>query len=173
LDYVGGDTITIGQNTMNNSLPVVLASDQTALTISNFPETQSVTGSVITYCYDFDGNPIYSTSNALNVSVKNFSQGTATLFSSATVTNGVESSYVDLHATPYTQLSIYGNTSTDITLTLKMSNDGVTGYNSQYSVSVVGSGDFGFSVSCSARYVSLIGSGISTSAVVTSYLDWS
>jgi hypothetical protein len=78
------DAALDGQKTMANSLPVVIASDQSAVpisgsvSVSNFPATQPVSGSVsasqvgtwIVRNQDGAGNYLSSTSNALDVNLK-------------------------------------------------------------------------------------------------------
>lgn len=69
LTKVGGASIALGQTTMSGSLPVTIASNQSALTITGtVAATQSGTWSTRTL--DGSGNTIGSTSNALDVNIK-------------------------------------------------------------------------------------------------------
>jgi len=64
---VGGAPLSEGQKTMANSVPVVIASDQSAI-----PVTGTFTTSPNVNVHDASGNPINSTGTSLNVDVTNF-----------------------------------------------------------------------------------------------------
>jgi hypothetical protein len=95
LTQVGGSNITLGQKTMANSLPVVIASDQTAITVvqstaANFKETSylndgvgnaitsGVQGSARALDVELNaGGAVVSTTNPLPVTVTSGVSGTA------------------------------------------------------------------------------------------------
>jgi len=81
LTQVGGSGISEGQKTMANSIPVAIASDQSAVPVSasSLPlptgastSANQTNGTQKTQIVDSSGNVIASTSNALNVQVENF-----------------------------------------------------------------------------------------------------
>jgi len=89
LTSINGKTPALGQAVSANSVPVVIASDQSAIPVSgtvtavqtvgtnlhvnvdNFPSTQPVSGTVMARVEDGGGTPINSTNGALNVQVNN------------------------------------------------------------------------------------------------------
>lgn len=81
LTQVGGAAITEGQKTMANSVPVVIASDQSAIAV-----TGTITTSPNVNVHDGSGNTIASTGTSLNVDVTNTVPVTLT---STTITGNV------------------------------------------------------------------------------------
>lgn len=75
LTQVGGSPILLGQNTMVNSLPVAIASNQTAIPVTQGTSPWVVSGTVTTSpnvnVHDGAGVSITSTGSSLNVDVTN------------------------------------------------------------------------------------------------------
>ena len=132
---------------------------------------------------DGSNNAITSTASALDINIKsgsiantsfnvgNFARGTVTMWSAASVANTDTSTAGNLSAVPYNILTIYGNSTATATLTLEMSNDGTTYYQSQYNIASTG-GDFGFALECSAYYVRLIASSIVTTSTISAFANY-
>lgn len=123
--WLGSTAPTVGQKTMANSLPIVIASDQTALPI----------------------NTVGTHANAWNAAV--------------TGTNG-NSTAIDCQYTPY--LSVFGNSNGSTTISVQASQNNSNFYTVDSISIAAGGGDFGGNYLIGARYVRLQSS---TSRTVT------
>lgn len=79
---------------------------------------------------------------------------------------GYNTTHINLSLSPVKVLTIYGNSSNATILSLMLSNDGSTWYKSQYSYTLASSGDFGFTIQCSASYVCMQSSQATTLSIV-------
>ena len=91
---------------------------------------------------------IYSV-NQIQYSMK----GNSVFWNDATVNNDDVSLIVSSGNKPTHNISVFGNTDAETTLTLQMSADGLNFYDSQSSI--VANGDFGYSISCPFNYLRL------------------
>lgn len=102
LSQVGGAAVTLGSKTSANSIPVVIASDDTvAISAASLPlpalaatSTKQSDGTQKTQVVDGSGNVIASTSNALNVDVINF-PATQPISGTVSVNNGATATAVN------------------------------------------------------------------------------
>lgn len=79
---------------------------------------------------------------------------------------------IDLSNIPIKLVTVYGQSSSDTTLTLVFSNQNENFWKSQYSISVVANQNFGFSVACCPKYLS-INSSNSVPYKLSVYVDYS
>lgn len=128
-----------------------------SVSVSNFPATQAVSnGSLASMSFNTNRlNVLDSDANTTLTNIYNIvnSRGTSQLFNSI-ISAGGYTNIVNLSSKNIKNLTFYGtqNSNGNI-LTVCFSNDGNTIYDSQYSYSFVGSGDFGFSIQCCPNYV--------------------
>lgn len=102
LIQISGSAITLGQKAMANSLPVVIASDQSTLTVSvsNFPATQPVSGTITV---------VQPTGSNLHADIDNFpatqvvSQSTAANLNATVVQSSGTNLHVNVDNFPGTQ----------------------------------------------------------------------
>lgn len=104
------------------------------VSVSNFPPTQpvSIAGSVAVTNSDITN--IYNVVN---------SRGTAQLYNGSTAS---PSSVLNLSNVNNKSVTVYGSVDAGCILTLEMSNNNINFYKSQYSYTLVSSGDFGFCI---------------------------
>lgn len=175
LAQVGGTGVVIGQNTMANSIPVVIASNQTSLAVG---QTTASNLKAEAYLFDGSGNAISSSSGSLNANITSQSAGLALdaslqtlinnqkrsggyLWNASSINNGDTSTGIALTSSGYPIASIFGNTSAGCTLTAQYSGDGTTYYTSNNNTNVVATGgNFSMDFICGAAYVRLIVSDI-------------
>lgn len=74
----------------------------------------------------------------------------------------VSSNYADAHDANNQSLSIFGNSTSAITVSILVSNDNLTYYNTQYTYDVKASSDFGFSLILPFKYLKLSSSDATT-----------
>ena len=100
--------------------------------------------------------------------VKYSMKGNSVFWNDETVNNDDVSLIVSSGNTPTHNISVFGNTDAETTLTLQMSADGLIFYDSQNSI--VANGNFGYSISCPFYYLRLKSS---TSCQITALVVFS
>jgi len=161
--------LTFGQAVMNASLPVVIASDQSAINVTNATAsdfncnaTMQISGSDLALGQAVMASSIpvtiASDQSAINVSLSGMPYNTAVLYASgssgASLIGGSTSASFDTNNC--SQVAIFGNIGTGTgTLTIQTSIDNSVFYNSNLTVSVA-AGNFYLKFDCPARYIQIV-----------------
>lgn len=174
--FVGGNlslTGSVDANITNASLDVNVLNPVTSVDVNNFPATQDVNVTNPVTSVDVNNFPaeqdVNITNTLLDVSdadthtkldniqtqLEKSNKGTSTLWSNnLTGVNGV-SLTADLSNVNQSNLSIFGNVNGATQLIVQFSNDGSNFYDSQYSYTQSASGDYGFNINASPKYLRL------------------
>jgi hypothetical protein len=97
------------------------------------------------------------------------SRGSLTIANNFAITSGTRTTGINLSNLCLNTLTIYGNSSATTTLTLCFSNDGVNWYDSQYTINITGSSNFGVGLNINPLYLSIKSSASVTLTAICDY----
>lgn len=152
------------------SLNKQLANVSVFNSVPNVQSTFVISPVILPYVYFTVRNNTETNQTVLNFSVsyKNAaysisSKQSATIWDNAVVNpNDVSSNYINASLANNQSVSIFGSSSDATTITILVSNDNLTYYDTQYTYDAKASSDFGFSLVLPFKYLKLSSSGATT-----------
>ena len=145
--FVGGNlalTGTVDANITNTSLDVNVTNPVT-----------SVDANITNTSLDVSDGDTHTKLDNIQTQLEKSNKGTSTLWSNnLTGINGV-SLVADLSTVNQTNLTVFGSVNGATQIIVQFSNDGTTFYDSQYSYNQSASGDYGFNINSSPKYLRL------------------
>ena len=170
---------------------VFVKNNPTTIGVTNFPLSQKVT------IFDYNGNGIGSSSNAMNVNLVGGNVGISaqsaglaldasiqtlisilqsplpmaggTLWNAASVIDGNASASINMTSKNIGINTIMGNTSASAKLALQYSPDNSNWFNT--TTAIITTGDFTLDFQSSASYIRLFASSIATTSTISGYLN--
>ena len=145
--FVGGNlalTGTVDANITNTSLDV---------NVTNVPT--SIDANITNTSLDVSDGDTHTKLDNIQTQLEKSNKGASTLWSNnLTGINGV-SLVADLSTVNQTNLTVYGSVNGATQIVVQFSNDGTNFYDSQYSYNQSASGDYGFNINSSPKYLRL------------------